>query len=109
MTAFTMRQARADALTTSWSLRYLPVPSRPGWQTRAACRGLPADMFCNDQPGRGLHVSPELAHLCAGCPVRLDCLRDAAYTETKDPVLYGVRGGLSGPQRLAVRRQMSAA
>jgi len=69
---------------------------RPGgdWQRRAACAGAddPEIFF----PDRTESPPPALA-ICAGCPVARDCRDDAFATGDT----YGVRGGLTGPQRAA--------
>jgi Transcription factor WhiB len=76
----------------------LPVSraSGSGWQDRAACRTSPPEWFdaeTDQDAARALAV-------CAGCPVRRECLAAAAA----DRAAWGVWGGvdLSAPGRAAV-------
>jgi hypothetical protein len=76
----------------------LPVSRAPrsGWQDRAACRSEPPEWFdaeTEENAARALAV-------CAGCPVRRECLAAAAA----DRAASGVWGGvdLSAPDRAAV-------
>lgn len=57
-----------------------------GWQDRAACRDVNPDLFfpATSDPGN------EAKRICAGCPVRLQCLRDAKTRREE----HGVWGGL---------------
>lgn len=104
--SFSIAQARRDAVRASWALRYLPVPPPDAWRTNAACRGLPAELFFEDAPGRGEPVSRQLAALCGSCPVRLYCLRDAAVAEEPhNDFVNGVRAGFSAAERRAMRRR----
>ena len=76
----------------------LPVSRAPGsgWQDRAACGDSPPEWFdaeTDQNAARALAV-------CAGCPVRRECLAAAAA----DRAASGVWGGvdLSAPYRQAV-------
>lgn len=60
------------------------------WQDRAACKGRPTEPFFQAKVPRWVRA------LCAGCPVRANCLM--ASIEQKD--FDGFRGGLSAPERL---------
>lgn len=65
-----IRTMRRSALRASWELRYLvqTAPPADGWHELAACR----------PPAEFLSLSPTAAQaMCDGCPVRLDCLREA--------------------------------
>ncbi|CAN5667993.1 hypothetical protein BH24ACT5_BH24ACT5_30620 [soil metagenome] len=71
------------------------VVEREPWTTDAACRGLDPDLFF---PQRG--APPDQAKaVCAGCPVRAECL-DYALTHHE---LFGVWGGTTGKQRRRLR------
>lgn len=76
------------------------LPKRPAvaeqeWMDRAACRGMPSDMFF---PTLGEFDAMRRAKaVCARCPVRVDCL-DFGLDEWG-----GVWGGLSGRERQALR------
>lgn len=79
----------------------LPVFERPAWQARARCRGMPPAMWF---PEQGEPTSPIKA-ICAGCPVRRECL-DYAVTTNQ---IHGTWGGLSERQRQRMRRGRGAA
>ena len=71
---------------------------RPGWHRRAACRGLGT---------RGFVKSPGAVYgmreLCAGCPVRVECLEFALA----DVTIIGLWGGTDDAERRAMRRQVA--
>lgn len=85
-----------DLIDLASTLEELAV--RPAWHAAAACRGQgPEPWF----PTRGESTDPAKA-VCAGCPVRDDCLAEAlAHPYTEDA---GVWGGTSLRQRKALRR-----
>jgi WhiB family transcriptional regulator, redox-sensing transcriptional regulator len=65
----------------------------------AACRGLDPGLFDPDPMD---HSSVAAARqVCAGCPVRIDCLALALAT----PGTHGIWGGLTQPERAAHRRR----
>lgn len=68
---------------------------RPAWQQHAACHGMTALFF----PGRGEDARPARA-ICAGCPVRTECL-DFAIDGGDH---HGVFGGTSERERRSLRR-----
>jgi WhiB family transcriptional regulator, redox-sensing transcriptional regulator len=75
------------------------VLRRPAWHAKAACRGVGGDMFfpdSSDDPRKAIAI-------CAGCPVKSECLSYALA----DPSLKGVWGGTSGRERSRLRRQAS--
>jgi WhiB family transcriptional regulator, redox-sensing transcriptional regulator len=69
------------------------------WRDRAACRrrGVPLGAFF---PGRGGWSRPA-KELCAGCPVRSECLAFAIDNDIR----YGIWGGLSITERRRLVRQ----
>jgi len=70
------------------------------WRTRAACNDPavePEWFFAED---RGF-FPVEAMRVCAGCPVRLDCLLDALKVSTSDD--SGVWGGTTPNNRNEVR------
>jgi WhiB family transcriptional regulator, redox-sensing transcriptional regulator len=77
------------------SLLELVAAARPRWHRRAACRGADPAVF---YPGRGEPLGPA-RELCAGCPVRADCL-EAGQRER-----YGVWAGMSERERRRARRE----
>lgn len=68
----------------------MPV-SAPAWHRDAACRGLDPEVFFTE---RGERTDAPKA-ICAGCPVRVECLEYAL--DNREPI--GVWGGLSAVQR----------
>jgi WhiB family redox-sensing transcriptional regulator len=70
-----------------------------GWASKGACKDIadPSMFF----PARGENDRVAAAkQVCAGCPVRAECLQWAIDTHEK----YGVWGGLSERQRRDLRR-----
>jgi WhiB family redox-sensing transcriptional regulator len=72
------------------------------WMINAACRGAPdPDLwFAPSEVGPGAAQVAEAKAVCAGCPVREDCL-ELALTLGLD---YGVFGGFTASERRALRR-----
>lgn len=71
------------------------------WMLRAACLGVPPHIFF---PAKGESTAAAKA-ACGGCPVRSDCLDYAL----RQRIEHGVWGGLSEPERDALRRERGAA
>lgn len=69
------------------------------WWERAACRGMPIELFF---PGRGDTSIREALAVCADCPVREECLDDALSHSREGT--YGIWGGMSERQREYARR-----
>jgi WhiB family redox-sensing transcriptional regulator len=70
------------------------------WMKDAACAGTTADFF----PERGQTIKvQEAKQVCAGCPVRAECLDFALRWN----ILQGVWGGASGRDRRTMREQAS--
>lgn len=70
---------------------------RDGWVADAACNGLDPDLFF---PEKG-ETSKPAKEVCAGCPVKADCLDMAVELNLS----FGIFGGLSARERRVVRRQ----
>jgi Transcription factor WhiB. len=82
------------------------VTARTPWRERAACRGMPTELFFSDKRRDQLRA---LA-ICAVCPVREPCLREAMRAEAKRRYdRHGVYGGLTARGRELLARQESAA
>ena len=101
MTRITQAAAIPDTLT------------RPAaWKDLAVCTAEDPDFFF---PSKGDVAGIDDARMvCAGCPVRLDCLEDALQAEGGRSVQhrYGVYGGLGPKQRYnlyVTRRKQGAA
>ncbi len=80
---------RADKTQTS-------TDERP-WALDSACRGLDSSMFF---PGHDGDAEPAL-RVCAGCPVRDECLEFALETRQR----YGIWGGTTERQRRRMMRR----
>ncbi len=76
------------------------------WRDHAACRSADLETFFigfGRGRGQGRYSNAELARalaLCAGCPVRVECL-DYAMTTYQD---VGIWGGMIASQRKKLRR-----
>lgn len=68
----------------------IPAPAH-GWWDDVACAG--SDLFMVDQPKEA--QVEQMRDLCAGCPVRRDCLLDALRQEER----FTIRAGLTTPER----------
>lgn len=77
----------------------------PEWLDSAACLGEPLDLF---YPVGAGGVTGQAHRLCAGCPVRAECLDEVMAQErgARLSLRYGYRAGLTPRQRwrLAQRR-----
>ena len=82
------------------------VTATQDWALRAACRGLPAELWF-PHPGDFADKAQAVA-VCRPCPVRAQCLEAAMRAERTLPSQhrYGVWGGLGphGRQALAIRQ-----
>lgn len=81
---------------------------RLDWQERAACRGIGSALFFGPDGERGRDRAVrerEAMKICAGCPVRTDCLEHALRT----PEDFGVWGGTGEEDRAAERRRRRSA
>jgi WhiB family redox-sensing transcriptional regulator len=78
-----------------------------GWQHEAACRGEQAPLFfpetaLEDRATRRDREGKAKA-ICAGCPVRIECLEYALRTRES----HGVWGGMNEYERRALLRERS--
>jgi WhiB family redox-sensing transcriptional regulator len=75
-----------------------------GWQWRGACRGRDANLFFPPSHLERAELKRERERaakaICAGCPVRIECLDYSL--RTREP--YGVWGGLNEMERRRVLR-----
>lgn len=81
----------------------LALAGRPAWHAQAACRGRGPSLFF---PGQGEPLEAARA-ICAGCPVRADCLADSLGRPSCGD--NGVWAGTSPRQRRDLRRTAAAA
>lgn len=74
----------------------IAVAAAEDWTLRAVCAGSDPDvLFVTGAAQR------EAAKLCAGCPVKMECLADALDNRVE----YGVWGGMTERQRRAVLKK----
>jgi WhiB family redox-sensing transcriptional regulator len=75
---------------------------RPDWMSQAACRGEPTELFYPNEE----HDAGPAQTICAGCPVRSDCLAHALanFRAASDA---GVWGGTTEHERAAMRRRQA--
>jgi hypothetical protein len=76
------------------------------WRSRAACRGVEPELFfpvAESGPQWAAQVA-EAKAVCAGCPVRAECL---AFALERLP--YGIAGGLTAEERAVARRRRRGA
>lgn len=95
-----MRRVRVAALAepaTLFALFNLGSPDSTDWVLNAQCGDSDPEVFF---PGAG-QSNEEAKQVCASCSVRVECLEDAL----KRREFRGVRGGLSGRERIALARQ----
>lgn len=72
------------------------------WTRRAACRDtFSEEWFPANEKGS---IPDRIKQLCAGCPVRIECLRYAIGTDSK-----GIWAGTNTAQRAALMRNRSRA
>lgn len=67
------------------------------WRSRAACRGASLDEFY----GAGAQHGAGLAW-CRRCPVSQPCLWEGIVDEQEAGYAFGIRGGMSAPERTAL-------
>lgn len=89
-----------EVLRRSW-----PVP---GWHAWALCGGMPFSAFfgaaSDERPTMKRSEISAARAVCAGCPVKQECL-DWALSRREQ---FGVWGGTSGRQRARMRAEMRA-
>ena len=71
------------------------------WRTQAVCKGMDVNLFF---PDVGVHISQikEIRAICETCPVKVECLESALYS---DMDLHGFFGGKSPRERRTIRSQ----
>jgi WhiB family transcriptional regulator, redox-sensing transcriptional regulator len=68
------------------------MTANPYWRDNAACRNVPNPEVFFPRPSE---TADEAKKICARCPVRVECLKDAF--DQGD--VYGFRGGMAGEAR----------
>ena len=75
------------------------ILERPDWQEKAACRGVPTEIFFPENPGGQDSVYNKAREFCRKCEVTQQCLAYALEHETGQRCRFGVFGGLSPRER----------
>jgi WhiB family redox-sensing transcriptional regulator len=68
----------------------------PQWASRAKCLTADPDLFFPEKGG----TTTEAKRICAGCPVRAECLEYALEEDER----FGVWGGMSERERWKLKR-----
>ena len=79
--------------------------ARSEWRTHAACRSVDPEVFFPAAETGPLHEAQVAVAkaVCAGCPVRVECLEDALVR-----IPEGIAGGLTAEERRRLRRPLVA-
>jgi hypothetical protein len=89
------------------SIDFLPQPTDPTWQKRAACRaeGVDPETFFPEGNVAGVAQAREI---CKGCPVAQSCLQDCMASEGGKPIgsRHGVYAGMSPKQRVRLYEKL---
>jgi WhiB family redox-sensing transcriptional regulator len=72
------------------------APDRGGWRELGVCAETDPEAFFPDKGGS----SRAAKRVCAGCPVRVECLAEALRVDER----HGVWGGTSPAERARLRR-----
>ena len=86
----------------------IPSQRSLAWQDDAACRGLPVELFVGpdrEPPGERRAREVRAVGVCAGCPVRQQCLEHALAV----PEMFGVWGGATESERGRLRGDRGSA
>lgn len=75
----------------------------PEWTLAALCLQVDPELFFPEKGGPG--SAREAKRICAGCPVKSECLADALSRDERN----GIWGGLTRDERRRLRRGMAAA
>jgi WhiB family redox-sensing transcriptional regulator len=90
---------------TSVSIALHPVHDQWEWQYEGACVGTDPESFFLEENMRGKNKTMReqtAIALCNTCPVKKECLDHAL----KVPEIYGVWGGMTEEQRLALSKRL---
>ena len=76
------------------------------WRDDALCAQVDTELFFPDKGGSGAAAK----RICFACPVRVPCLEYAlAGASAWNGIETGIWGGLTAPQRQAIKRERKAA
>jgi hypothetical protein len=81
------------------------ILERPDWQEKAACRGVPNEIFFPDNPGGQESVYNQALSFCEKCNVSQQCLDYAMDFEKGKRDRFGMFGGKTPRQRYLLDKQ----
>jgi len=87
--------APVDTWTESWTAPLDENPGDESWRRAALCAETDPEAFFPEKGGS----TREAKRVCAGCPVRLQCLEYALGNDER----FGIWGGLSERERRRLR------
>lgn len=76
------------------------------WHEAAACGGRDVELFFPHDGNRAAILAAKA--FCRECPVVQECLDDAMRVEGSRKLRWGIRGGLTGPERTRLFRRQRA-
>lgn len=93
--------------------QFLPRPVLPPgydqfWWEKAACREASNAIFFPEKGNDARRLMREAKAFCAVCPVRAECLIEAAHFND-DWNMFSVRGGLAAKERRQLKRAIAKA
>jgi len=89
-------------IDTNPDVRYafaLPTDDELDWQAQALCSQTDPEAFFPEKGKKGCPTK-EAKQVCAGCPVRLECLAHALDKDER----FGIWGGLSERERRKLKK-----
>lgn len=89
-------QRHGSVAVTLWALLRLGTPENTGWMSEGLCAQTDPEEFF---PDKGASTRAAKA-LCAGCPVKAECLSYALKHNER----FGIWGGASERERRVLRR-----
>lgn len=81
------------------------ILDRPNWQDRAACKGVPHEVFFPENPGGRESVYIQARQFCDKCEVTEQCLAFALEFEEGKRDRFGMFGGKSPRERSQIDKE----
>ncbi|MDF1596683.1 MAG: WhiB family transcriptional regulator [Acidimicrobiia bacterium] len=79
----------------------MELPPDGSWRARASCRSHDPSLFFGGESTSTTSSLQQARAICAGCPVKADCLDYALQTGPR----YGIWGGLTQDELQPLRRR----
>jgi hypothetical protein len=90
-----IQQTKIHTYRESLALRYQIHKPADQWWEKAACKGIDTNLFYQESGTGTLYA----AHICAKCPVLLDCGAAAWAEESSTDYTFGTRAGMPANAR----------